>query len=114
MAFKFDVKTHWVVSLILMLLWLFVSIDATQKIEPVIIVQLVVFALLIGISMKKPIAFKIGLPFFAIYSLYYFFLLFSDFTNGLKGSDGTTILFKFLILLGIIFSLFKSRKIVLL
>lgn len=105
-----NARRYWLAGIVLMALWLVVSIVSVEKIEPALIVLALVAVIFIGVSIKKIWAYKVGIPLFAFYSVYYFLMLFYS-LSGVFEFEKSMVLFAKLLVLGTIaFCLFKSKK----
>ncbi len=104
-------KQYWLVSLVLMALWLLTSINAVKGIEAGLAILVLFGIFFAGIAIKNQIAYRYGIPFFAFYSIYYFLLLFYSFSSTSENSDTLILFLKCLALVAITFCIFKSKKI---
>ncbi len=103
-------KQYWLISLVLIALWLLASINAVKGIESGLAILILVGVFFVGIVIKNQISYRYGIPFFAFYAIYYFLMLFYSFSNNAENSETPILFVKFLALVAITFCLFKSKK----
>jgi len=103
-------KQYWLISLVLMALWLLSSINAVKGIESGLAILILAGVFFVGIAIKNQISYRYGIPFFAFYAIYYFLMLFYSFSNNAENSETPVLFVKFLALIAITFCLFKSKK----